>query len=646
MKVKNVFFMMFLFIFCFLPFASADDRSDYPDVDETAFHMTDPLDPDQMIISSGGDFFDYRKGHRDNIHGAIDFAAIEGAPVYASASGTAYYQYQASGGGNMVFIDHGGRELFTTYMHLSEVNPDIQNAGDMYDGSEGVHIEQAQYIGKVGHTGGDYGPHLHFQICSGAPFARNAISVLNPHDWLSGLPATSGSGYGHMSPSMKFKFDAAVDFFKPVKVFIDKFGEISTKAMELLAGTVAKVMAILFVIDFAIGACMRAIDPSGSEGAGTNIFTWLAFKALIYLLLIFFLTHWGEYVGNLSKTMFTSFGAMAFGSGTAETAQQAVANPFDIFQKGVLLVEPLINNFINMSWFKMWLNFQTFVFTMFFSVAILFMLAVIVYQIALVYIEFYIMMLFSFATFMFAGIKQGRSFAARGVNGVFAVSLKLMFYSMFSLMLQGFFADLKVPQYFETTETPLVNLQTGNIPKDPTAEDPHKTSNGNKIYMNQDLPPSEDPRDEEAGITDMNVLIAHIQAQESSGNWHVRNWENRGSESAAYGAFQILPSNWKSWTEFTEEKNGEGTLETKEDNCSLDDQWPNYHEPSTGSPFHWTHNNQYFVARTMLVSYYLETRSYRLTCESWYGVGSRNTKDGEKYWYKVSHRDPITGAFL
>ena len=650
MSFRKILLMVLACMLLFLSAASADDRSDYPDVDETAFHMTDPLDPTYMLISS--DYDSPRSGHRDGIHGAIDFACdgIEGAPVYAVASGTAYYQYQDGGGGNMVFIDHGGGQLFTTYMHLSSVRSDIQEAGDMYDGSRGVHVDQAEPIGNVGHTGhceppGEAGAHLHLQICAGAPFAANATRVLNPHDWLTGIPAYTGAGYGHMSPSMKFKFDAAADFFKPVKVFIDKFGEISTKAMELLATVVGKVMAILFVIDFAIGACMRTIDPFGKETAGSNFFTWLVVKAFFYLVLIFFLTHWGEYVGDLSKTMFTSFGAMAFGSGDAETAQKAISDPFDIFQKGVLLVEPLINNFISTSWFSMWFNFPTFIFTMFFAIAILFMLAVIVYQIALVYVEFYIMMLFSFATFMFAGIKQGRKFAARGVNGIFAVSLKLLFFSMFSLMLQGFMQDMKVPNYYQTMQKTVGPLGSGNgIPRDPTATPGSSQSGGasgsDGDIINQPCPPSEE--DAVAGITSIDDLLARVMYVESSGRFHCWDYMNSGH----YGAFQIDKNNWPTWAAQAEDLNPNITLDHHPCNCQDAANCP---EPVTESQVGWTHQNQYIVAKTQMILYYNQYHSYKEVVRAW--AGGPSGKDGEwkdladEEWSKVTHTDPKTGGF-
>lgn len=660
MPLKKISVMFLVWIFCFLPSAFADDRSEYPDVHDTAFQMVDPLDPENMNITQ--DYHNMNDHDGSGGHAGIDLSVvgIEGQPVYATASGHAFY-HNNGGTGNCIIIDHGMGELITVYMHLSAVLPDIERVGDwpgpvsINDNNDSlVWVDQGQYIGNVGNTGNSDGAHLHLQIMRTSPFRDGGGIEQNPHDWLKGLPASTGAGYGHMSKRMKFKFDATVDFFKPVKVFIDKFGEISTKALELLAGVVGKVMGILFVIDFCIAACIRIISPSG-QGNGTNIFTWLIFKAFLYLILIFFLTHWGQYVGNLSKNMFTGFGAMAFGSGGASDAMQAIANPFDIFQKGVLLIEALINNFISTNWVSMWLNFSTFIFTMAFAVAILFMLAVIVYQIALVYVEFYIMVLFSFATFMLAGIKQGRSMAARGVNGIFAVSLKLLFFSMFSLMLQGFMKDMQPPDYFTTTEI-LGPLKSGNgIPRDPTAKNPRtsgSTDDGNAsdgsddkpyAYMNQKLEETTNESDLQAGITDMETLMGHIQAVESEGHWHRYDYLNSGH----YGAYQIREDFWPQWVEHAENWN-HIELDTKPCNCDAPQTDPKYAPEPQTSHASWTHRNQYIVAKTEMVRLYKELGSYRAVAEAWnQGEQGRldNPEAAAAYWKEVAKADPATGGF-
>ncbi|MBP9675213.1 MAG: peptidoglycan DD-metalloendopeptidase family protein [Anaerolineaceae bacterium] len=108
---------------------------------------------------SGFDFTSYHLG--------IDIAAGEGAPVYASDSGTVTYAgWNDSGYGYMVVIDHGnGYE--TLYGHLSQVS--VGCGQGVYAGT---------MIGTAGNTGRSYGAHLHFEVRLNGGFV-NPWSVLN-----------------------------------------------------------------------------------------------------------------------------------------------------------------------------------------------------------------------------------------------------------------------------------------------------------------------------------------------------------------------------------------------------------------------------------------------------------------------------------
>ena len=87
----------------------------------------------------------------ENGHPGIDFAAEEGAEVYAVADGivtTADYDAEK---GNYVVLDHGGG-LETEYQHLKSL---LVSAGQS--------VVQCQVLGYVGSTGNSTGPHLHFE---------------------------------------------------------------------------------------------------------------------------------------------------------------------------------------------------------------------------------------------------------------------------------------------------------------------------------------------------------------------------------------------------------------------------------------------------------------------------------------------------
>ena len=87
----------------------------------------------------------------ENGHPGIDFAAEEGAEVYAVAGGivsAADYDVEK---GNYVVLDHGGG-LETEYQHMKSL---LVSAGQS--------VAQCQVLGYVGSTGNSTGPHLHFE---------------------------------------------------------------------------------------------------------------------------------------------------------------------------------------------------------------------------------------------------------------------------------------------------------------------------------------------------------------------------------------------------------------------------------------------------------------------------------------------------
>ena len=86
-------------------------------------------------------------------HLAIDIAAGEGAPIWASDTGVVVFAgWSTTGYGNLVMIDHGNGWQ-TLYAHLSQV-----------DVACGSSVGQGGRIGLAGSTGNSTGAHLHFEI--------------------------------------------------------------------------------------------------------------------------------------------------------------------------------------------------------------------------------------------------------------------------------------------------------------------------------------------------------------------------------------------------------------------------------------------------------------------------------------------------
>ncbi len=110
-------------------------------------------------------------------HHAIDIAADYGTPVVAAASGTvvAAGWRSVEGGGNVIWIMHGSK-LYSTYNHLSA-----------WSVRAGQKVTAGQHIGKIGTSGVSTGPHLHFEVWLGFPWALgNTSAAVNPCTYLAG----------------------------------------------------------------------------------------------------------------------------------------------------------------------------------------------------------------------------------------------------------------------------------------------------------------------------------------------------------------------------------------------------------------------------------------------------------------------------
>lgn len=100
--------------------------------------------------------------HSAEVRLALDFVrsdggATAGAPVLASAAGTATRHQEPNGAGNYVVIDHGGGWQ-TYYFHLAAFS-----VGD------GQSVVAGQQIGTTGTTGNSSGEHIHYeQLLNGA----------------------------------------------------------------------------------------------------------------------------------------------------------------------------------------------------------------------------------------------------------------------------------------------------------------------------------------------------------------------------------------------------------------------------------------------------------------------------------------------
>jgi len=86
-------------------------------------------------------------------HAGLDFSAVQGTPIYATADGTVSLAGNTGNGyGNHVIINHGyGYE--TLYGHMVRVKA-----------RRGQTVKRGEVIGWVGSTGKSTGPHCHYEV--------------------------------------------------------------------------------------------------------------------------------------------------------------------------------------------------------------------------------------------------------------------------------------------------------------------------------------------------------------------------------------------------------------------------------------------------------------------------------------------------
>lgn len=114
-------------------------------------------------------------GAREN-HSGTDFAAPDGTPFYAVASGTVKYIGNASGYGQWIVIESptGSGDGTQEYGHMWNAFATGLKVGDQ--------VRAGQVIGYVGSNGQSTGPHLHLTIWAG----RHGGVRIDPETYLQG----------------------------------------------------------------------------------------------------------------------------------------------------------------------------------------------------------------------------------------------------------------------------------------------------------------------------------------------------------------------------------------------------------------------------------------------------------------------------
>lgn len=471
-------------------------------------------------------------------HSGIDFGADEGQEVYAAADGIVNYVGWISGYGNTVIIDHGNG-LQTLYGHNSALIA-----------LQGQNIMKGEEIALAGSTGNSTGPHCHFEVdLDGEP--------VDPAQYLDGtLPDTSPTGFFNSDYNfIPIDFDASVDFAKPLRDAADTFAEHSTSGLGLIKDKAKWLFLALMTIDFALSLFWIGFHDDFPA------LHWFTSRSIYFGFLFFMLLHWGDGVANIIRGFFVSMGGSIVDTPVDELGK-IVSDPTYIMQKGMQIISPLFTFAGTFSGPAFLYNLSTIIMSLFFALLLMLCFAMVSYQVVLAYIEFYVIALFSFVSFSFAGLKQGRKYAGYGVNALFAISVKLMFFCVFSVLLTTTLQNLTVQDFFSM----------GGI------ESKTNSTNGKDLSAANSA----------STIDQFMAAIREVETGGSDDPYHTPSSDGEG-----YGAYQISYTNWNSWCE----------------------------QAGLNVPSDWTPENQDAVAKHKMLEYYSEYGNWHDVAVCWNGGG-------------------------
>ena len=173
----------------------------------------------------------------DSFHTGADFAAPDGTPILAAASGTVTVAEFSGGYGGLVVIEHriDGRTVATAYAHSWQHGIHV---------SVGDQVRAGQHIADVGSSGMSTGPHLHFEVRDGGTNGEfiDPAAWLNQHDAADLPEAEVGPPNGCRSSTGTAGDPAPFDGDDPNRMVDDPTsnGQITARMLHLYEQTLAQ----------------------------------------------------------------------------------------------------------------------------------------------------------------------------------------------------------------------------------------------------------------------------------------------------------------------------------------------------------------------------------------------------------------------
>ncbi|WP_417893133.1 phage tail spike protein [Aerococcus viridans] len=126
--------------------------------------------------SPGSIEYDMTYGPRDGVlHSGHDIGTNgdRNYTAHATTNGVVRKaEFMTGGIGNAVYVEHTADGYWSNYMHLKSINVSV-----------GQTVKAGDVIGVIGGTGGDYAPHLHFELSPNGSF-HSGGNTINPQSYL------------------------------------------------------------------------------------------------------------------------------------------------------------------------------------------------------------------------------------------------------------------------------------------------------------------------------------------------------------------------------------------------------------------------------------------------------------------------------
>lgn len=354
-------------------------------------------------------------------HSGLDFAAPEGTAVVAVDSGIVITAGRAGGYGNFIQIKHDDG-LVTCYAHNRSLCVSV-----------GTRVTAGTLIAYVGSTGYSTGPHLHFEVLKNGLF-QDPAAYLDPN-----LPMPTNSAIGILPDGstnfldsdtydMSWDMNYYVNFGNKSKEFVDQIVDACVAGLTLLQGPIKSLFIILITIDLALAASFNLFKDQ------ENIVEWMFKRLLKYGFLLWVITDWKTFVLDQCLGYFATSGGL-MGGADAITAGQLMSDTTTMMQKGAYLAGPAFAHASNIHGIAVMKSPGDLLISLLLGFFIVFCFIFMGLEIMIVYVEFYVIGTMSLVMFVFSGLKQTAKYADNSWKGVVQVSIKVMLYCFFSVMM-------------------------------------------------------------------------------------------------------------------------------------------------------------------------------------------------------------------